>query len=264
MLVLRILVLPLLVISIVSGMAASGGDSLPEFSWGVSGGYAHFTYSSDLRALPSVNTVLPLQAKGSFDGFYAGGVLILPVTKLLSFGAGLFFYYETPSISATKNDTVIYAQQKVYGKVEHLVRTNMCNTRLEISARAALPFSFTVYGGFYAGYNHFNQNFELIEKPAYPVGSYLPGGNYEHKHHENEIEYRFNTGFITGIEYGIINTAGYSARLNVSYSLGMANVAENFDWDAYAVKAGIIILFHSFKNENPERPAEQMAFTSGF
>lgn len=242
-----------------SGLKSAEPEYEAAYSWGVSAGYGYFSYSSDLRALPSVATKLPLQANGNFNGFYAGGIFILPVSRILSFQSGLYFYYETPAISAKMNSPVYVGSAETLGVTEHSIKTNMCNTRLELMARASLPFNFTLLGGLYAGYNHFNQNYEHTVKAIYPDAAVLRSGYKVDHPVDKEISTRFNTGFIAGFEYGIIKHIDYSVNLNFTYSLGMVNVAENFDWDAYAVKAGIVVLFNKYNAEQPERPGEQMA-----
>lgn len=231
------------------------------FSWGLTAGYGYFTYSSDLRALPSVNTEIPLQAKGIFHGFYAGGVFVLPVTRVLSFQSGLYFYYETPTISARMNSQVLLSGNKTDGVIEHSIKTNYCNTRLELMAKANLPLNISLSGGIYAGYNHFNQNYHHTERAVYPLGAHLINGYDAYYPPDPEISYRFNTGFIVGLEYGIINSRDNTLRFCLTYSLGMANIAKDFDWDAYAVKAGIVFLFNIYHKDKIEKPGEQMAFT---
>jgi hypothetical protein len=237
------------------------GNTEPEniFSWGLSAGYGYFTYSSDLRALPSVNTVIPLQANGKFNGFYAGGVFSLPITKVLSFQSGLYFYYETPTIAARKNSLVSVNGSQTDGVIEHSIKTNLYNTRLELMAKAGLPLNISVSGGIYFGYNHFNQNYEHTEKAVMPVGANLLNGYDIYHHPDPEISERFNAGFIVGLEYGLINSVDNSLRFNLTYSLGMAQIAKDLDWDAYAVKAGIIVYFNVNKKETIEKPPEQMA-----
>jgi len=199
-------------------------------------------HTADFRAFPGVPSCCPSYSDGSGTGFFAGGIVVLPLVGDLSLSLRPGVAGYNGKMTRTESTVVSGGATGVF---EHTVDASLMSLNLEPLLSYRLFGGFAVHVGGTVGYL-FTTQYSQKEMIVDPPNGTFPGGSRSRNEVDDEAipqASHLMAGVVGGVSYDLAMNSSKTVFISpeLYYNLNFTNMVEGLEWKVNQLRIGIAV-----------------------